>query len=134
MKKIIFILIALTLIVGCGKAKEIEQQPIEPQELITQNTNDDVVKEQTIDGFKLTNITLTTYNELSKLIFTITNIQEKQYIKLIDIIAKDENGNVLYNFKTYVDKTLEKDENVKATCNIEGNLTNVYSLEYKISK
>ena len=93
MKKISMIslstLLAVSLLTGCGCSKKEEK----PQDDIKTNTNEDVIKDQVIDGITMTNTSMVTTNKTTKLTTSVTNNTDKDYrLDEYMIIVKDEEG------------------------------------------
>ena len=96
MKKIIMVsftvLLIVGLVTGCGCKKK-EKVKVKVKEEIKVNTNKDVIKNQEVDGIKMTNTSMVTTNGLTKLVTSVTNDTDKDY-KLDEymIIIKDKDG------------------------------------------
>ena len=134
MKKIvlssIFMLLVLGLITGCGcnKKEEIKENGIK------ENKNKEVLKEQIVDGFKINNVSLITEGEMSTFNATVTNQQEEQYIKSVDIIIKDKDGNIYVTLSGLIERKLKKNESQMINSSTNLDLNEVYSVSYKINR
>ena len=134
MKKIvlssIFMLLVLGLITGCGcnKKEEIKENGIK------ENKNKEVLKEQIVDGFKINNVSLITEGEMSTFNATVTNQQEEQYIKSVDIIIKDKDGNIYVTLSGLIERKLKKNESQMINGSTNLDLNEAYSVSYKINR
>ena len=92
MKKImtlsVSLLLVLGLVTGCGCNKKEKENK---KEEVKVNTNKEVVKDQEVDGIKMTNTSLVTTNGISKLVTNVTNNSESDYkLEEYIIIIKDK--------------------------------------------
>ena len=98
MKKVlslsITMLLVLGLVTGCGCNKKDSKK--EKKEEVKVNTNKDVIKDQEVDGIKMTNTSLVTTNGITKLVTNVTNNSDTDY-KLDEyiIIIKDKKEQVI---------------------------------------
>lgn len=133
MKKIILssisLLLVLGLMTGCGSKKKTEEN-----NGIKENKSKEVLKEQVVDGFKINNISLITEGQMSIFNATVTNTKNDQYIKSVDIIVKDKDGNVYVTLSGLVEKTLKKNESQMINGSTNLDLNKAYSVSYKINK
>lgn len=132
-KQLIVILSALLTLVtftGCGCSKQKKEEP-----KISVNTEKDVVKDQTVDGIKMTNTSLTTVNGVSTLVTKVTNDTAADYeLKEYKIIIKDENGNVITTIPGYVGTTIKAGETRVIDSSTNADLSGAKSVEYEVSK
>ena len=113
MKKVISLtismLLVLGLVTGCGCNKKDSKK--EKKEEVKVNTNKDVIKDQEVDGNKMTNTSLVTTNGITKLTTNVTNESETDYpLEEYIIIIKDKDG-----------KSKKKLEKMKMTINKKSN-------------
>ena len=88
-KTLLIGIFTISLITGCGCSKKEEK----PQDDIKTNTNEDVIKDQVIDGITMTNTSMVTTNKTTKLTTSVTNNTDKDYrLDEYMIIVKDEEG------------------------------------------
>ena len=126
----ISLLLVLGLITGCGcnKKEEIKENGIK------ENKNKEVLKEQIVDGFKINNVSLITEGEMSTFNATVTNQQEEQYIKSVDIIIKDKDGNIYVTLSGLIERKLKKNESQMINGSTNLDLNEAYSVSYKINR
>ena len=133
MKKILIsmtIVLATTLLLtGCGKKKG------ETKNDVKTNTEENVVKDQEVDGLKMTNTSLTITNGISTLVTEISNNTGSDYqLEEFTIIIKDKDDNVLATFPGYVGETIDNGSTKTIDSSIDIDLSNAASVEYKIKK
>ncbi len=91
MKISLIAMVSMLLLTGCGcKKKEKEE---EKKEEIKVNTNEDVVKDQTVDIFSFTNTSLVFVNGQSELETTVENTSKKDAILKEFLIHVYDNDN-----------------------------------------
>ncbi|MBP3461901.1 MAG: hypothetical protein J6K21_05820 [Bacilli bacterium] len=134
MKKIIlssiFMLLCFCLVTGCGCNKKEEIKGNGTKE----NKSKEVLKEQIVDGFKINNVSLITEGEMSTFNATVTNLQEEQYIKSVDIIIKDKDGNIYVTLSGLIERKLKKNESQMINGSTNLDLNEAYSVSYKINR
>jgi len=127
MKKIlvtITIVLSLGLITGCGCGKKIKE-----------NKNENVIKDQTIDVFNFTNTSLKYENGTSVLETKVTNnSSETQYLKEFEIIVKNKDNSTIVVLIGYVGDKMDAKDSKIIRSSYGMDLTNAYSIEYKIKK
>ena len=133
MKKILIsmtiVLAATLLLTGCGKKKE------ETKNDVKTNTEENVVKDQEVDGLKMTNTSLTITNGISTLVTEVSNNTGSDYqLEEFTIIIKDKDDNVLATIPGYVGETIENGSTKTIDSSIDIDLSNATSVEYKIKK
>ena len=136
MKKVISLsitmLLVLGLVTGCGCNKKDKENK---KEEVKVNTNKDVVKDQEVDGIKMTNTSLVTTNGISKLVTNVTNSSNKDY-KLDEyiIIIKDKKGEEIVRIPGYVGDTIKAGETRTINSSVDRDLSNAGSIEYEVKK
>ena len=133
MKKILIsmtVVLATTLLLtGCGKKKE------EPKNDVKSNTEENVIKDQEVDGLKMTNTSLTITNGISTLVTEVSNNTGVDYqLEEFTITIKDKDGNVLATLPGYVGETIENGSTKTIDSSIDIDLSNATSVEYEIKK
>ena len=133
MKKILIsmtiVLAATLLLTGCGKKKE------ETKNDVKTNTEENVVKDQEVDGLKMTNTSLTITNGISTLVTEVSNNTGSDYqLEEFTIIIKDKDGNVLATIPGYVGDVIENGSTKTIDSSIDIDLSNASSVEYEIKK
>ena len=133
MKKILIsmtiVLAATLLLTGCGKKKE------ETKNDVKTNTEENVVKDQEVDGLKMTNTSLTITNGISTLVTEVSNNTGSDYqLEEFTIIIKDKTDNVLATIPGYVGETIENGSTKTIDSSIDIDLSNATSVEYEIKK
>ena len=134
MKKIILItlstLMLLAFATGCGCSNKNDKQ-----DKIKSNTNEDVVKDQTLDVFSFTNTSLVYEKNTSVLTTVVTNnSNEKQMLKKFNIIVKDTEGNVIVTLPGYVGSYIDAKASTVITSSYAQDLTHAAKIEYEIVK
>ena len=131
-KIILISLLALGLVTGCGKTKE-ENKNNEQKPIV--NTNKDVIKDQEVDGLKMTNTTLIYENGISTLITEVSNNTGTDYhLNEFNITVKDKDGNVMSNLKGYVGGTIPNGETRTINTSSDLDLSKATSIEYSVNK
>lgn len=134
-KKIILtmtLLLAFGLVTGCGKKKETEQGK-EPE--VKVNTNENVVKDQNIEGISFTNTALVVTNGVSRLTATVTNNTGKDYtLDEYAITAYDKDGNVIITIPGYIGEVIKNGESKNLDSSVDIDLTNASSITYTVKK
>lgn len=136
MKKIIMmsftVLLIVGLVTGCGCKKK---EKVKVKEEIKVNTNKDVIKNQEVDGIKMTNTSMVTKNGLTKLVTSVTNDTDKDY-KLDEymIIIKDKDGKEIVKIPGYVGDTIKSGETRTINSSVDIDLSNAASIEYEVKK
>lgn len=132
MKKIfklfVVCLSVIVLVTGCGNKKEEKEESIV-------NTNEHVIKDQTVDNFKFENTSLLYENESSVFETTITNISDEDAkIQEIEIIVKDRKGNEIVTLYGFVGSVILAKDSKVITSYCREDLREAYSINYKIVK
>lgn len=135
MKKILLILMLVTIITGC-KNEETQGETInDTLNVIYQNSNKDVIKEQEVEGIVFDNVNLKTNSSMSFFTANVTNTNSvKVELKYIKVTAFDDNNKVLFTFSSYIGDYIDINQTLKLSSNIEGDLTKVKSIKYEIVK
>lgn len=122
------ILLTVGIVTGCGcKKKEKEE--------IKVNTNKDVIKDQEVDGIKMTNTSMVTTNGLTKLVTSVTNSTSTDYkLDKYIIIIKDKDGKEIVRIPGYVGDTIKAGETRTINSSVDIDLSNAGSIEYEVKK
>lgn len=137
MKRILIIsLLFISLfITSCGKKVDNTETPNNSENIISQNTNPNVVKKQETEGLLFDNIILKTNNNMSYFTANVTNTtDEKINVKYIKITVYDNENKELFSFNNYIGDYIESKSTLKLSSNIEGDLTTIYSVKYEVIK
>ena len=137
MKKILIISLLFTsfLVTSCGKKVDNTETSNNNENIISQNTNPNVVKKQEIEGLLFDNIILKTNNNMSYFTANVTNTtDEKINVKYIKITVYDNENKELFSFNNYIGDYIESKSTLKLSSNIEGDLTTIYSVKYEVIK
>ena len=111
------------------------ETPNNSENIISQNTNPNVVKKQEIEGLLFDNIILKTNNNMSYFTANVTNTtDEKINVKYIKITVYDNENKELFSFNNYIGDYIESKSTLKLSSNIEGDLTTIYSVKYEVIK
>ena len=137
MKKILIISLLFTslFVTCCGKKADNTETSNNNENIISQNTNPNVVKKQEIEGLLFDNIILKTNNNMSYFTANVTNTtDEKINVKYIKITVYDNENKELFSFNNYIGDYIESKSTLKLSSNIEGDLTTIYSVKYEVIK
>ena len=140
MKKIInitiMLLVCLTLVTGCGKDKTTNDDKKEDNmPTIEVNDNQEVIKDQNIDGIEITNTSLVYEDGISYLKATVTNNTGSDYeLNEYKINVKDSDGNIRVTMPGYVGSILKNGESKNINTMISEDLSKAYSIEYEVVK
>ena len=137
MKKILIISLLFTslFVTSCSKKTDNTEKSNNNENIISQNTNPNVVKKQEIEGLLFDNIILKTNNNMSYFTANVTNTtDEKINVKYIKITVYDNENKELFSFNNYIGDYIESKSTLKLSFNIEGDLTTIYSVKYEVIK
>lgn len=130
MKKVALMSFAVLALVatGCGCDKK-EKTKEENQPIV--NTNENVVKDQEVNGLSFVNTSLVYENGSSTLITEVTNNTGADY-NLGDfyIIVKDENGSEMIRLLAYVGDVIPAGETRTVSAGTDMDLSKAASIEY----
>ena len=136
MKKIVILTLSTLLLVGLitgwgCKKKEKETKKDE----VKVNTNKEVIKDQEVDGIKMTNTSMVTTNGITKLTTSVTNDTDTDY-KLNEymIIIKDKEGKEIVKIPGYVGDTIKAGETRTINSSVDIDLSKAASIEYEVKK
>ena len=140
MKKIInitlMLLVCLTLVTGCGKDKsKNEDKKDDNKTTVEVNNNEEVTKDQNIEGIMITNTSLVYEDGISYLKATVTNNTGSDYeLNEYKINVKDNNGNIIATMPGYVGSVIKIGESKTINTMISEDLSKAYSIEYEVVK
>lgn len=140
MKKIInitlMLLVCLTLVTGCGKDKsKNEDKKDDNKTTVEVNNNEEVTKDQNIEGITITNTSLVYEDGISYLKATVTNNTGSDYeLNEYKINVKDNNGNIIVTMPGYVGSVIKNGESKTVNTMISEDLSKAYSIEYEVVK
>jgi hypothetical protein len=133
-KKILFafiFLLSIAVFTGCGCKKK--EKDVEPD--IKVNTEEDVVKDQEVDGIKLTNTSLVITDGVSKLTTQVTNDTDSDYeLDEYTIIIKDKDDKEIIRIPGYVGNVIKAGETRTINSSVDIDLSNAKSIEYEVKK
>ena len=142
MKKIMIIsLTSLLLVVGCGnkKEKENENKPSTNEPTVenpTNITNEDMIKDQTVEQLQFTNTGLVYDGNMTTLTSQVKNTSD-QVVELNTVMAtinyKDENDvDRVFEMEVYFGESLEPGETRSVYSNTDVDLRKSSNIEYRI--
>ena len=140
MKKIInitlMLLVCITLVTGCGKDKtKNDDKKDDNKTAVEVNNNEEVTKDQNIEGITITNTSLVYEDGISYLKATVTNNTGSDYeLNEYKINVKDSDGNIIVTMPGYVGSVLKNGESKTINTMISEDLSNAYSIEYEVIK
>ena len=118
------------LVTGCGCSKKGEKQ-----DDIKANTNEEVVKNQTVDVFEFKNTSLIYENGETTLETSITNTSsEDQNLQEFAIQVLDKDGNEMITLTGFIGDTLKAGETRVIDSYCRDDLTNATKIVYSIKK
>ena len=125
-----------TLVTGCGKSNKKEEEKIEDNKTTVEvNMNENVIKNQNIDGIEITNTSLVYEDGISYLKATVTNHTGTDYeLSEYRISVKDSNGNVIVTIPGYIGNILKDGESKLINTMISEDLSKATSIEYEVIK
>jgi len=140
MKKILALLtvsvFAISLTTGCGCSKK-EETPTEdqPKDEVKVNTNEGVIKDQTVESFEMKQTSLIYENETTVLTTSVTNTSDKdEYLSEFIITFEDATGNTLATLKGFVGDKIKAGETKVITSSIGEDLSSATKVTYTVSK
>lgn len=127
--KIILIgIIGLNIITGCFKKEEKKEE-------VKVNTNENVVKDQEVEGLKMTNTSLVYENGTTVLVTEVINEKEEDItVKRIRIKVKDREGNILTTLIGTIADTIKPGESRTIETETPLDLSKAESVEYSVEK
>lgn len=129
MKKILLAVITIGLITGCGCSKKEETTTEGPKA----NTNEGVIKDQTVETFELKNTSLVYENGTTVLTTSVTNTSNKdEYLKEFEIRVEDNSGNELVTLKGFVGSTIKAGETKMINSYCGEDLSNATKITYTV--
>ena len=136
MKRIInvslMLLVCLTLVTGCGKNNEKDNNKDSKTDMEV-NTNDEVIKDQNIDGIEVTNTSLVYENGLSYFSATVTNNTGSDYeLNEYKINVKDSEGNIIVIIPGNVGSTIKNGESKNINSVVTEDLSKPLILNMKL--
>lgn len=133
-KTLLTISLVLSLfITGCGCEKK-EEKEVKKNETIVV-TEENVIKNQSVDGIEFTNTELTVTNGISKITVAVTNNSTENYnLNGYSIIFKDENDNAIATMPGYVGETINVGETKHINASIDIDVSNAKKVEYEVKK
>lgn len=132
--KLFTMLLILGLVTGCGCSnKESKEKNNNLVEDIKANTNENVIKDQVLDVFTFTNISLIYENGTSTLETLVTNTSsEPQYLTEFKVHVKNELGEEIVTLTGFVGASIEANGTETIISSYGDDLSNAYSIEYEI--
>ena len=140
MKKVInitlMLLVCITLVTGCGKDKtKNDDKKDDNKTTVEVNNNEEVTKDQNIEGITITNTSLVYEDGISYLKATVTNNTGSDYeLNEYKINVKDIDGNIIVTMPGYVGSVLKNGESKTINTMISEDLSSAYSIEYEVIK
>ena len=130
------LLVCLTLVTGCGKDKsKNEDKKDDNKTTVEVNNNEEVTKDQNIEGITITNTSLVYEDGISYLKATVTNNTGSDYeLNEYKINVKDSDGNIIVTMPGYVGSVLKNGESKTINTTIGEDLSKAYSIEYEVVK
>jgi len=97
------------------------------------NVNPGVIEDKEVNGLKFTNTSLVYSNYYSKFATVVSNPTEQDIeVKIFDIYVKDKDGNEIVKLIGYVGEVIPAGETREIESNVDMNLKDAVSIEYKI--
>ena len=125
--KIVFALIACTLITGCGASKKAEQKKEEKKPVYDKDAS--VVKDQIFTGLEFVNIGIEG-GEIKTSVINNTGVVYEP--STFTIKVKDEKDKVIVELKGNIEEAIPNGETRVVTTNTNEDLSKAYSIEYSV--
>ncbi len=135
-KKIGIILVACLAMfaTGCGCDKK-EEKVEKKEDEVKVNTSEDIVKDQVVEGLKLTNTSLSSQNGMATLVTEVSNDTGKdEYLLSFNIYIKDKDGNVIAENIGYVGEVIPNGTSRTITSSWDQELVGATAVEYSINR
>ena len=135
-KKIGIILVACLAMfaTGCGCDKK-EEKVEKKEDEVKVNTSEDIVKDQVVEGLKLTNTSLSSQNGMATLVTEVSNNTGKdEYLLSFNIYIKDKDGNVIAENFGYVGEVIPNGTSRTITSSWDQELVAATAVEYSINR
>ncbi len=135
-KKIGIILVACLAMfaTGCGCDKK-EEKVEKKEDEVKVNTSEDIVKDQVVEGLKLTNTSLSSQNGMATLVTEVSNNTGKdEYLLSFNIYIKDKDGNIIAENFGYVGEVIPNGTSRTITSSWDQELVGATAVEYSINR
>ena len=130
----IIVIIIITIIVIIG-INIMSKQGKKEKEEVKVNTNENVVKDQEVEGLKMTNTSLVYENGTTVLVTEVINEKEEDItVKRIRIKVKDKEGNILTTLIGTIADTIKPGESRTIETETPLDLSKAESVEYSVEK
>lgn len=127
MKKIIILILSLFLITGCSL---FNKETVVNSEV---NNNADIIKEQIVGNFTVSNISLVYLNGTSNFDVNITNNTEEELtISRFNVTFKTKSGTVITTISGNTGIKVQPKGSIEESMVSDIDLSNAYSVEYDI--
>ena len=118
-----------------GEEKSVKLSEHNYIELIAYNSDGEVIKNQEVDGIKMTNTSLVTVDGISTLETTVTNDGDEDYMLVeYKIIIKGNDVKVMVEIPGFVGDTIKAGESRVITSSVDMDLSKAKSIEYEVVK
>lgn len=125
---------ALVFLVSFILFKNVEHKSETPKDKIEANTNENIIKDQEVDGFKFSNTALVIENGESTLTTEVKNTTGKDIeLKSFDIVVTGKDGETIVTLLGYVGEIIKAGETKSIISSTDHNLKSAVSIEYKIN-
>jgi hypothetical protein len=125
------LLLTVSIATGCGCKKK--EKTTEDTSKETYNTNEGVIKDQEVEGLKLTNTSLVSTENSATLVTSVSNpTNEDKEVRIFYIHVKDKNGDEIVTLQGYVGGVVPAGQTREITSNVDRNLDNAYKVEYEL--
>ena len=130
----IIVIIIITIIVIIG-INIMSKQGKKEKEEVKVNTNENVIKDQEVEGLKMTNTSLVYENGTTVLVTEVINKTEEEItVKRIRIKVKDKEGNTLTTLIGTIADTIKPGESRIIETETPLDLSKAESVEYSVEK
>lgn len=131
--QVFIIILMLITITGCGKKTNKDNQDISSEPIV--NVEEGVTSDKDLgEGIVAQNTKMVTVNgETTITTNVINNGEEAKYIKYVDIILKNENGEVVKTLIGYIGQSIPSKQSYEVITSINIDLSEIKSVEYKIN-
>lgn len=128
-KILVFTLITVTLLTGCGCSKKTNDEKKD-----NYTVNEGVLEEKKVGNLEIYDINMKLQDETSTFTIFFKNTSDKSMeIKKINLYFKDKNGKILITKKLDYYSSIEADEVQSIVVLIEKNLSDAVSVDYELA-
>lgn len=131
-KKICLITLICILLTGCGTKKNNKNESKKDNQVKIELKDDSIVKEQTIDGLKISNVKMEVIDGITTYTASITNITNSNIeVDNIKIVVKDDKNDILATLTGYIGAILKPNDTKNIVNTTDIDLSKAKSISYE---